>query len=93
VIGKRGLAKIPADLQQAFVQAAQEASVHQRTAAAVKGAEAIAALGKGGMTFFPMADAERESIRKVMREKLWVPFTQTNPSMAPVLAAIDAARG
>jgi len=45
------------------------------------------------MTFFPMADAERESIRKVMREKLWVPFTQTNPSMAPVLAAIDAARG
>jgi hypothetical protein len=28
----------------------------------------------------------------MMREKLWVPFTQTNPSMAPVLAAIDAAR-
>jgi len=27
-----------------------------------------------------------------MREKLWVPFTQTYPVTAPVLAAIDKAR-
>jgi tripartite ATP-independent transporter DctP family solute receptor len=92
VVGKRGLAKIPADLQPAFLEAAKEASIHQRAAAAVKGAEAIAALTKGGMTLYPMADAERASVRSMMREKLWVPFTQTNPSMAPVLAAIDAAR-
>lgn len=92
VVGKRGLAKIPADLQPAFLEAAKEASIHQRSAAAVKGAEAIAALAKGGMTMYPMADAERASVRTLMREKLWVPFTQTNPSMAPVLAAIDAAR-
>ena len=93
VIGKRGLAKIPADLQPAFIAAARDASIHQREAAKIKGAEAIAALTKGGMTFFPMSDAERESTRQLMREKLWVPFTQTNPVTAPVLAAIDAARG
>src|SRR5471030_212244 len=93
VIGKRGLAKIPADLHTAFVQAAHDASISQRQAAAVKGAEALQALAKGGMTFYPMVDAERDSTRKLMREKLWVPFTQSNPSMAPVLAAIDAARG
>jgi len=93
VIGKRGLAKIPADLQPAFMAAARDASIHQREAAKIKGAEAIAALTKGGMTFFPMSDAERENTRQLMREKLWVPFTQTNPVTAPVLAAIDAARG
>jgi TRAP-type C4-dicarboxylate transport system substrate-binding protein len=93
VIGKRGLAKIPADLQPAFIAAARDASIHQREAAKIKGAEAIAALTKGGMTFFPMSDAERENTRQLMREKLWVPFTQTNPVTAPVLAAIDAARG
>jgi TRAP-type C4-dicarboxylate transport system substrate-binding protein len=93
VIGKRGLAKIPADLQPAFIAAARDASIHQREAAKIKGAEAIAALTKGGMTFFPMSDVERENTRQLMREKLWVPFTQTNPVTAPVLAAIDAARG
>ncbi|AZD01934.1 TRAP transporter substrate-binding protein [Pseudomonas chlororaphis] len=92
VIGKRGLAKIPADLQPVFMAAAREASVSQRRAAAIKGAEAIAALGKGGMTFFPMADAERASIRTLMRDKLWLPFTRTTPSMASVLGLIDAAR-
>ena len=92
VIGKRGLAKIPADMQPAFIAAARDASIHQREAAKIKGAEAIAALTKGGMTFFPMSDAERDATRQLMREKLWVPFTQANPVTAPVLAAIDAAR-
>jgi len=44
------------------------------------------------MTFYPMADAERDAVRKAMRDKLWVPFTQTYPVTAPVLAAIDNAR-
>ena len=92
VIGKRGLAKIPADMQPAFMAAARDASVHQREAAKVKGTEAIATLTQGGMTFYPMADAERDSTRKLMREKLWVPFTEKNPVTAPVLTTIDAAR-
>jgi TRAP-type C4-dicarboxylate transport system substrate-binding protein len=92
VIGKRGLAKIPADQQATFLAAARDASLYQRQAADVKGVEAIATLGKLGMTFFPMADAERNSTRQLMREKLWVPFTQANPLTAPVLAAVDAAR-
>lgn len=92
VIGKRGLAKIPADLQPVFIAAARDASVHQREAAKIKGDEAFAALAKLGMTFFPMADNERETTRQLMREKLWVPFTQSNPVTAPVLAAIEASR-
>lgn len=92
VIGKRGLAKIPADLQPVFIAAARDASVHQREAAKIKGDEAFAALAKLGMTFFPMADSEREITRQLMREKLWVPFTQSNPVTGPVLAAIEASR-
>ena len=92
VIGKRGLAKIPADLQPVFIAAARDASVYQREAAKVKGAEALATLAKGGMTLYPMADAERAATRQLMRDKLWVPFTQSNPVTAPILAAIDAAR-
>lgn len=93
VIGKRGLAKIPVDLQPVFIAAARDASVYQREVAKVKGAEALATLAKGGMTLYPMADAERAATRQLMRDKLWVPFTQSNPVTAPVLAAIDAARG
>jgi tripartite ATP-independent transporter DctP family solute receptor len=92
VIGKRGLAKIPADLHAPFLEAAREAALYQRHAASSKGAEALAALQKGGMTFYPMAPAERDSVRKEMREKLWVPFTKTNPVTAPVLAAIERTR-
>lgn len=92
VIGKRGLAKIPADLQPVFIAAARDASIHQREAAKIKGIEAFTALAKLGMTFFPMADSERETTRQLMREKLWVPFTQRNPVTGPVLAAIEASR-
>ncbi|WP_020070556.1 TRAP transporter substrate-binding protein [Paraburkholderia caledonica] len=92
VIGKRGLSKIPDAIKPQFCEAAHEASLYQRQAAATKGADAIASLKKAGMTFYPMADAERANIRKLMREKLWVPFTRSNPVTAPVLAAIDAAR-
>jgi TRAP-type C4-dicarboxylate transport system substrate-binding protein len=92
VIGKRGLAKIPDALKGPFRAAASEATFYQRQAAATKGADALASLKKQGMTFFPMADAERDNVRKQMREKLWVPFTQTYPVTAPVLAAIDKAR-
>jgi tripartite ATP-independent transporter DctP family solute receptor len=92
VIGKRGLSKIPDALKGPFLEAAREASVYQRQAAATKGADALAALKKQGMTFYPMADAERDAVRKEMRDKLWVPFAQTYPVTAPVLAAIDKAR-
>ncbi|MDB5831594.1 MAG: C4-dicarboxylate transporter substrate-binding protein [Caballeronia sp.] len=92
VIGKRGLAKIPDAIKPQFLDAAREASLYQRQEAASKGADALGALKKAGMTFYPMADAERNNVRKLMRDKLWVPFTQSNPVTAPVLAAIDAAR-
>jgi len=92
VIGKRGLAKIPDAIKPQFLDAAREASLYQRQEAASKGADALGALKKAGMTFYPMTDAERNSVRKLMRDKLWVPFTQSNPVTAPVLAAIDAAR-
>lgn len=92
VIGKRGLAKIPAPLQQPFRAAASEASLYQRKEAVTKGADALATLQKQGMTFYPMATAERDTVRKMMRDQLWVPFTRTYPVTAPVLAAIDKTR-
>lgn len=92
VIGKRGMSKIPDPLRAPFRAAALEASHFQRQAAASKGVEALASLKKAGMTFYPMADGERDSVRRLMRDKLWVPFTQTYPVTAPVLSAIDKAR-
>jgi tripartite ATP-independent transporter DctP family solute receptor len=92
VIGKRGMSKIPDALKAPFKQAALEASHYQRQAAATKGVESLELLKKSGMTLYPMADGERDSVRKLMREKLWVPFTQQYPVTAPVLSAIDRAR-
>jgi tripartite ATP-independent transporter DctP family solute receptor len=92
VIGKRGLSKIPAALQAPFKAAALEATQYQRALAATKGAEALATLKKSGMTLYPMADSERATVRGLMRERLWIPFTQSHPETAPVLSAIDKAR-
>lgn len=92
VMGKRTLAKIPKELQPLFIQAAHDASVQQRAIAASKGDEAMKALKDAGIKFFPMAQSERDSVINVMREKLWLPFASENPSIAPALTAIEAAR-
>ena len=92
VIGKRGLAKVPADLRPAFQQAAAQATAYQRSHAAEKGTQAIEELKRMGIAFFPMAKTERESVRNEMELRLWSPFATQYPPTKPLFAAIAAAR-
>jgi tripartite ATP-independent transporter DctP family solute receptor len=92
VIGKRGLDRIPADIRPAFLEAAQEASLYQRSQAAEKGKAAFAELGKLGITFWPMAKNERSVLRKRMETQLWPAFANRYPATKPLFQAIAAAR-
>lgn len=91
-IGKRGLAKVPDDLRPAFQKAADDASLFERQAAAAKGEEALAALKKLGITFYPMDPAERQRVRQTMEEKLWPTVTASYPVTKPMLDIINKSR-
>ena len=93
VIGKRGMGKIPADLQPAFMQAVATATAQQRTIASQKSTAAVEELKAKGMTFFPMAAAERAAVRAEMQKSLWSGFARQHPVTEPLFKAIDAARG
>jgi TRAP-type transport system periplasmic protein len=92
VIGRRGLAKVPADLRPALLQAAAEATAYQRGQAAQKGTQAIEELKRLGITFYPMAKAEREALRKEMEARLWTPFAAQYPATKPLFAIIASTR-
>jgi tripartite ATP-independent transporter DctP family solute receptor len=92
VIGKRGMDKIPADSRPAFMKAVNDATVEQRRIANQKSGAAIEELKRKGMTFFPMAAAERSAVRATMQANLWAGFAKQYPATAPLFTAIDAAR-
>jgi tripartite ATP-independent transporter DctP family solute receptor len=92
VIGRRSLEKVPAPLRPGFLKAVQESTGQQRVIASDKAGAAIAELKRKGMTFFPMAAAERASVRKEMEGKLWADFAKQYPATAPLFAAISKAR-
>ena len=92
VAGKRAIDKIPADLRPAFMKAAADSTAQQREIGATKGQQAIDELKKLGITFSPMAKAERDSVRKEMEAKLWSGFAKQYPETAPLFAAIATAR-
>ena len=91
-MGKRGIDKIPADLRPAFQKAAAEATTHQRALAAEKGAQAIDELKKLGLSFNPMAKAERDATRKEMESRLWAGFAKEHKVTGPLFDAISKAR-
>jgi TRAP-type C4-dicarboxylate transport system substrate-binding protein len=92
VIGKRSLDKIPAAMRPAFLKAVQESTAQQRIIASDKAGAAIEELKRKGMTFFPMAAAERASVRKEMETRLWADFARQYPATGPLFAAIAKAR-
>jgi tripartite ATP-independent transporter DctP family solute receptor len=92
VIGKRGLDKLPADIRPAILKAAAEATQFERGQAAEKGKAAIEELKRLGITFHPMAKAERETVRREMETRLWSSFAIQYPTTKPLFEAISAAR-
>jgi tripartite ATP-independent transporter DctP family solute receptor len=93
VIGKRGLDRMPADIRPAVVQAAAEATQFERGQAVAKGRAAMEELKRLGITFHPMAKAERDSVRHAMQTQLWAAFAVQYPATKPLFDAISAARG
>ena len=92
VAGKRAMDKVPANLKPAFMKAVADATAQQRAIAGEKSGAAIAELKKLGMTFFPMAADERNSVRKQMETHLWSAFVKQYPATGPLFASIDKAR-
>ena len=92
VMGKRGMDKIPANLRPAFTKAVADATAQQRVIAMEKSTSAIEELKKLGMTFFPMAPAERNAVRKQMEAQLWSGFVKQYPPTGPLFAGIEKAR-
>ena len=92
VIGKRSLDRIPAELRPAFMKAVADSTTQQRALAGEKGTAAIEELKRKGMTFFPMAAADRAAVRKEMEAKLWAEFAKQYPVTGPLFAAIGSAR-
>ncbi|RQR40062.1 MULTISPECIES: TRAP transporter substrate-binding protein [unclassified Burkholderia] len=93
VMGRRALERIPANLRPAFDRAVADATAQQRAIATQKAAQAEAALKQHGMTFHPMAEAERAALRQAMHDRLYVAFAKQYPATAPLFPAIAAARG
>jgi len=92
VIGKRGFDKLPPDVRPVFLKAVAEATAYQRAHAAQKGQAAMEELKKLGVTYQPMAKAEREFVRKEMATQLWTSFAVQYPVTKPLFEAISAAR-
>jgi tripartite ATP-independent transporter DctP family solute receptor len=87
-ISKRSFAKIPADLQKAFVDAADEATKYQRTRASETEAKAFETLKGMGLTVNTM---DRAQLQKQV-EPLWGQFAGKYPPVKPVIDEISATR-
>lgn len=92
VMGRRALAKLPADLLPAFQAAARNATLQQRQAAIQTAARAADTLKQRGMQFSPMSPADRATVRGEMQSQLYASFAKQYPATAPLFPAIAAAR-
>ncbi len=92
-IGKRGLAKIPAELKAPFMAAAREATVAERGVADVKATEAIEELKRLGVAFTPFPAADRAAMVAQLSEKLYPQFAAQYPATRPLFDTIAKARG
>ncbi len=92
VMGKRAMAKIPADLRPAFLKAINDATAQQRTIAEAKVAQSEQQLKQHGVAFYPMAPAERATVRSELQASLYQSFAKQYPATAPLFADIAAAR-
>jgi tripartite ATP-independent transporter DctP family solute receptor len=88
VISKRSLARIPADLQKPFLDAATEATKYQRGQATETEIKAFEQLKTLGLAVYPVNRAELQ--KKV--EPLWGEFSGKYPAVKPVVDEIRATR-
>jgi tripartite ATP-independent transporter DctP family solute receptor len=92
VIGKRGLAKIPADLVPAFLKAAQQATVKDRADVPSVEAEAMGELKQHGVVFSPMPAEDRLRVKAAMAKQLYADFASRYPVTAPLFDLVTKAQ-
>jgi len=92
VIGKRGLGKVPKDLQPAFLKAADAATQRERAEAVKRGLGTVAELEKLGITYHPMDPTERKNVVRMMSEKLWPGVVKSYPATQPMMDIINKTR-
>lgn len=85
-ISQKSWSKVPPDLHDAFLQAAQEATVFQRQQASDTSDKAKQTLVQNGVTIYPIDRAQF----KTMVKPLWTSFTKQYPDTKSVLDAILA---
>ncbi|RDJ21315.1 C4-dicarboxylate ABC transporter substrate-binding protein [Bosea caraganae] len=90
VMGRRGLAKVPADLKKGFLEAAKVATEGERKDAASKGAAATEQLKQMGIAFTPFPAVERKQLQGEMSEKLYAAFAAQYPATKPLFDAVKA---
>lgn len=90
-IGKRGLAKIPADLAPLFMQAAAFATKASRAEVKDVEAEAVADLKNKGIVFTDVPPAELQDLKQKMAENLYATYLKQFPVTEPLFAKIKAA--
>jgi tripartite ATP-independent transporter DctP family solute receptor len=90
-IGKRGLAKIPADLLPDFMQAAALATVASRTEVKAVEAEATADLKTKGVVFAEVPPAELQGLKQRMADDLYTAYLKQFPMTESLFAKIKAA--
>ncbi|MEK9968244.1 MAG: TRAP transporter substrate-binding protein [Ferrovibrio sp.] len=92
-IGKRGLAKVPGNMKDAFLASAREATVAERAIADSKATGAMKELERLGVAFTPFPAADRAAIAKPVADTLYAQFMTQYPATKPVFEAIARARG
>ncbi|NMM03248.1 TRAP transporter substrate-binding protein [Paraburkholderia sp. RP-4-7] len=93
VMGKRAMDRIPVNLRPAFLKAVNDATAQQRAIATDKARQAEQELRQRGMTFYPMAQGERDAVHRELQSGLYQSFARQYPATAPLFSAIAADRG
>jgi TRAP-type C4-dicarboxylate transport system substrate-binding protein len=88
----RVVSRLSPDLLSAFLQAGEEAAVHQYSVTAAKVQTATDELVKLGVKYTPMTQADRSTARSEVRRKVWEPFTDKLPLTKSLVLEIDSDR-
>lgn len=93
VMGKRAMDRIPVNLRPAFLKAVNDATAQQRAIAIDKASQAEQELRQHGMAFYPMAQGERDAVRRELQSGLYQSFARKYPATAPLFSSIAAVKG
>jgi TRAP-type C4-dicarboxylate transport system substrate-binding protein len=91
-IGRPAWNRLPEDLRQPLLNAANATTIAHRAECMQKSQAAMDQLKQLGVNFTPMPEEERNRMRHEMAEKLWSAFAKDYPAAKPIIDDIQATR-